>query len=84
MPLAECHPGGTAATRRALLGPGDAEFFHLLLQRGTLHSQAIRCLAQRDHNIVHWSEFARGSHVAARESSDFLASDIREFFRRFR
>src|SRR5258708_1135056 len=42
VPPAECHPGGTAATRRALLGPRDAELFHLLLQSGTLHSQADR------------------------------------------
>lgn len=42
MPPAKCHPGGTAAARRVLLGPGDAEFFHLLLQSGTLHSQAVR------------------------------------------
>jgi hypothetical protein len=25
VPLAECHLGGSAATRGALLGPGDAE-----------------------------------------------------------
>src|ERR1700722_3953810 len=31
VPPAESHPGGTAATRRALRGPGDAELFHLLL-----------------------------------------------------
>src|SRR5260370_14918122 len=42
VPPAVCPPGGTAATRRALLGPGDAELFHLLLQRGTLHPQAGR------------------------------------------
>src|SRR5438093_7839561 len=42
VPPAECRPGGTAATRRALLGPGDVELFHLLLQSGTLHSQTGR------------------------------------------
>src|SRR5260221_12888414 len=42
VPPAECHLGGTAATRRALLGTGDAELFHLLLQSGTLHAQAGR------------------------------------------
>src|SRR5437016_14659723 len=42
VPPGECHLGGTAATGWALLGTGDAEFFHLLLQSGTLHSQAGR------------------------------------------
>jgi pimeloyl-ACP methyl ester carboxylesterase len=44
----------------------------------------IRPLAERDHNVVHWSEFSRGGHFAALEAPDLLASDVREFFSRFR
>ena len=45
----------------------------------------IRRFAERDHaNIVHWSEFDRGSHWAAHDARDLLIDDIRAFFRRFR
>ena len=45
----------------------------------------IRRFAERDHaNIVHWSEFDRGSHWAAHDAPDLLLDDIRRFFRRFR
>jgi hypothetical protein len=33
------------------------------------HDVAIRRLAERDHNIVHWSEFDRGGHFPAMEGS---------------
>jgi epoxide hydrolase len=44
----------------------------------------IRRLAERDHNIVHWSEFDRGGHFAAMEAPDLLLRDVREFFRQLR
>ena len=44
----------------------------------------IRRLAERDHNIVHWSEFDRGGHFAAMEAPDLLVGDMREFFRQVR
>jgi epoxide hydrolase len=44
----------------------------------------VRHLAERIHNIVHWSEFDRGGHFAAMEQPDLLVGDVREFFRRFR
>jgi pimeloyl-ACP methyl ester carboxylesterase len=44
----------------------------------------IRSLAERDHNVVHWTEFSRGGHFAAMEAPDLLVSDVREFFRQFR
>jgi pimeloyl-ACP methyl ester carboxylesterase len=50
----------------------------------TPHDIAIRRLAERDHNIVHWTEFERGGHFAAMETPDLLVGDVREFFRRFR
>jgi pimeloyl-ACP methyl ester carboxylesterase len=47
--------------------------------------QSIRRFAERDHaNIVHWSEFDRGGHYAAREVPDLLVGDLRTFFRRLR
>jgi pimeloyl-ACP methyl ester carboxylesterase len=45
---------------------------------------ALRGIADRSYNIVHWSEFARGGHFAAMEAPDLLVGDIRAFFRRFR
>jgi epoxide hydrolase len=45
---------------------------------------AIRRFAERENNIVHWSEFDRGGHFAAMEAPDFLVGDIREFFRGLR
>ena len=44
----------------------------------------IRRIAQREHNVVHWSEFTRGGHFAAMEAPDLLVADIRSFFGRFR
>ena len=41
---------------------------------------AIRRLVEREHHVVHWSEFSRGGHFAAMEASDLLVADLREFF----
>jgi epoxide hydrolase len=48
------------------------------------HDTAFRAIAEREHNLVHWSEFSRGGHFAALEAPDLLVGDIRDFFRRFR
>jgi pimeloyl-ACP methyl ester carboxylesterase len=45
---------------------------------------AVRKLAERDHNVVHWSEFERGGHFAAMEAPEFLVGDVRAFFRTLR
>jgi hypothetical protein len=45
---------------------------------------SIRSLAEREHTIVHWSEFDRGGHFAAMETPDLLVDDIRRFFRPLR
>jgi len=45
---------------------------------------SIRSIAEREHNIVHWSEFDRGGHFAAMEAPELLIEDVRTFFRRFR
>jgi pimeloyl-ACP methyl ester carboxylesterase len=47
-------------------------------------SPAIRAVAERSLNIVHWSEFNRGGHFAAMEVPDLLVDDIRLFFRPYR
>jgi pimeloyl-ACP methyl ester carboxylesterase len=44
----------------------------------------IRRVAEREHTIVHWSEFDRGGHFAAMEAPDLLVEDIRAFFRQLR
>jgi pimeloyl-ACP methyl ester carboxylesterase len=44
----------------------------------------IRRFAEREHTIVHWSEFDRGGHFAALLAPHLLTGDIREFFRRVR
>ena len=45
---------------------------------------SIRRYAERNHNIVHWSEFDRGGHFAAMEVPDLLVGDVRDFFRGLR
>lgn len=44
----------------------------------------IRTIAERENNVVHWSEFERGGHFAAMEAPDLLVGDIRAFFRGLR
>ena len=48
------------------------------------HDVAIRKLAERDHNVVHWSEFSRGGHFPAMEVPEVLVGDVRAFFERLR
>jgi pimeloyl-ACP methyl ester carboxylesterase len=45
---------------------------------------AIRRLAERDHAIVHWTEFDKGGHFLAMESPESLVDDARAFFRTLR
>jgi pimeloyl-ACP methyl ester carboxylesterase len=61
-------------------------------QRGTVptgvlvsaHDVTIRRWAERDHNIVRWTELGRGGHFLAMEAPDLLIGDVREFFRTVR
>jgi pimeloyl-ACP methyl ester carboxylesterase len=59
-------------------------------QRGTVpfgvavfggHDVAIRRFAERDQNLVSWTEFDRGGHFAAMEEPELLIEDVRKFFR---
>ncbi|MFH9404525.1 epoxide hydrolase family protein [Streptomyces sp. NPDC017638] len=45
---------------------------------------AVRSVLEREHRIVHWSEFTRGGHFAALEAPDLLVADTRDFFRPLR
>jgi pimeloyl-ACP methyl ester carboxylesterase len=47
-------------------------------------NSTIRRFAERDHNVVHWSEFDRGGHFAALQAPDLLITDVRDFFRKLR
>ncbi|MFI7697879.1 epoxide hydrolase family protein [Nonomuraea sp. NPDC049480] len=44
----------------------------------------VRRIAEREHNVVHWSEFDRGGHFAAMEAPELLVDDVRAFFRKVR
>jgi pimeloyl-ACP methyl ester carboxylesterase len=44
----------------------------------------IRPIAERDNNVVHWSEFDRGGHFPAMEVPELLVGDVRTFFRGIR
>ncbi|RED64889.1 epoxide hydrolase family protein [Cohnella lupini] len=47
--------------------------------------KSMKRFAQRDNtNIAHWSEFERGTHFAAMDEPDLVASDLQTFFRRFK
>jgi epoxide hydrolase len=50
----------------------------------TTQDIAIRRFAERDHNVVHWTEFDEGGHFAAMEAPEFLVGDVRTFFRGLR
>jgi hypothetical protein len=45
---------------------------------------SIRVFAERENNVVHWSEFGRGGHFAAQQAPDLLVQDIRKFFKQLR
>ena len=58
MPGRKCRRAGTAAGGPALLGPGDAEFSHFLLQGRTLHPQAGRGPLRAGHHPAGLAEGA--------------------------
>ncbi|MFE2018466.1 epoxide hydrolase family protein [Streptomyces sp. NPDC059499] len=41
---------------------------------------AIRRYAERDHNVVRWTEFDRGGNFLSLEQPELLVEDVREFF----
>ncbi|MGC9496239.1 alpha/beta fold hydrolase [Streptomyces sp. WG7] len=48
------------------------------------HDVTIRRWAERDHNIVRWTELDRGGHFLAMEAPELLVGDVREFFGKVR
>ncbi|AXB42618.1 epoxide hydrolase family protein [Amycolatopsis albispora] len=44
----------------------------------------IRRFAEREHRVVHFTEFDRGGHFAALQVPDLLTGDLRAFFRGLR
>jgi epoxide hydrolase len=69
------HAGGWGAPERSTVPTGVAVFAEDI---------SIRRYAERDNNIVHWTDFDRGGHFAAMEAPDLLVGDVREFFRGLR
>ncbi|UNZ16234.1 epoxide hydrolase family protein [Streptomyces sp. 891-h] len=61
-------------------------------QRGTVptgvlvsaHDVTVRPWAERDHNIVRWTELEAGGHFLAMEAPGPLVEDVRAFFRALR
>jgi pimeloyl-ACP methyl ester carboxylesterase len=45
------------------------------------HDVTIRPWAERDHDVVRWTELDRGGHFLAMEQPELLVADVREFFR---
>jgi pimeloyl-ACP methyl ester carboxylesterase len=43
-----------------------------------------RGIAERQHNLVRWTEFGRGGHFAALQAPDLLVDDVRAFVRDLR
>jgi pimeloyl-ACP methyl ester carboxylesterase len=69
------HAGGWGAPERSTVPTGVAVFSEDI---------SIRRYAEREHNIVHWTDFDRGGHFAAMEEPDLLVGDVRTFFRGLR
>ncbi|PRX44539.1 pimeloyl-ACP methyl ester carboxylesterase [Prauserella shujinwangii] len=44
------------------------------------HDVTIRRWAERDHDIVRWTELGAGGHFLAMEAPDLLVEDVRAFF----
>ncbi|RJL19973.1 epoxide hydrolase family protein [Bailinhaonella thermotolerans] len=71
------HPSRVTPTSRPATPTGVAVFAADI-------ARPVRRLAEKAHNIVHWSEFPRGGHFAAMEQPGLFTIDVRAFFRRFR
>ncbi|MEV1173520.1 alpha/beta hydrolase, partial [Nonomuraea sp. NPDC049784] len=81
----------TAASSARLYKEGSAQWGMPVERSEIPHGVAvfpgdggIRRVAEREHNVIHWSEFDRGGHFAAMEAPDLLVDDVRAFFRKVR
>ncbi|TDC41859.1 epoxide hydrolase [Micromonospora sp. KC213] len=50
----------------------------------TARDFTVRRLAERDHHVVHWTEYDRGGHFFAMEQPGLFVDDLRAFFRTLR
>ncbi len=48
------------------------------------HDVTVRPWAERDHNVLSWTELNSGGHFLAMEAPDELVQDVRSFFRGLR
>jgi pimeloyl-ACP methyl ester carboxylesterase len=71
------HPSSPPSPRQSTTPTGIAVFANDV-------ALPVRRLAERDNNIVHWSEFDCGGHFAAMEEPDLFIDDLRAFFRQLR
>ncbi|MGW4423172.1 epoxide hydrolase family protein [Streptosporangium sp. NPDC004631] len=81
----------TAASSARLYKEGSAQWGMPVERSEVPHGVAVfpgdggvRRVAEREHNVIHWSEFDRGGHFAAMEAPDLLVDDVRAFFRKVR
>ncbi|MEV4113102.1 epoxide hydrolase family protein [Nonomuraea sp. NPDC049695] len=81
----------TAASSARLYKEGSAQWGMPVERSEVPHGVAVfpgdggvRRVAEREHNVIHWSEFDRGGHFAAMEVPDLLVDDVRAFFRKVR
>lgn len=82
-------PEPDAAPLLLLHGWGEGDWSS---QRGTVptgvlvsaHDVTVRRWAERDHNVVHWTELGKGGHFLAMEEPEALVEDVRTFFRKLR
>ncbi|MQY08106.1 epoxide hydrolase family protein [Actinomadura macrotermitis] len=79
---------GTAASSARLYKEGAADWGRPAQRSGVPSGVAVfpgdggvRRVAEREHNVIHWSEFDRGGHFPAMEVPDLLVADVRAFFR---
>ncbi|MCP2361797.1 pimeloyl-ACP methyl ester carboxylesterase [Nonomuraea thailandensis] len=82
---------GTAASAARLYKEGQKGWGAVAEYSALPHGVAVfpgdggvRRIAEREHHVVHWSEFDRGGHFAAMEAPELLVEDIRAFFRPLR
>ncbi|WP_436536100.1 epoxide hydrolase family protein [Actinoplanes sp. HUAS TT8] len=82
---------GTAASAAQIyyeeISAGSPQQWSRTVPTGVLvsgHDNAIRPWAERDHQVVHWTELGRGGHFLAMEAPELLIDDVRTFFGKLR
>lgn len=68
----------------AMMAPKQRSEVPLAVALSQTQDVTLRRLAERDHNVVRWTEFERGGHFLALEQPAALAADVRGFFAQLR